>query len=99
VDIEALERVGVAALREAITQGRVVIVDEIGKMELFSEAFQEAVLSAVEGSQPVIATVMSGSNPWVDALKARSNVSVWSVTRENRDDIPERVLEWLGSIG
>jgi nucleoside-triphosphatase len=98
VDIEALERVGVAALRQALAQGRVVIVDEIGKMELFSETFREAVLTAVDGPQPVVATVMSGPDPWVDALKARSNVEVWSVTRENRDDVAERVLEWLGSI-
>ena len=46
VDIEALERVGVAAIREAVRQHELVVIDEIGKMELFSSVFKEAVEEA-----------------------------------------------------
>jgi nucleoside-triphosphatase len=95
VDVAALERVGVAALERATAQGRIVIVDEVGKMELFSPAFKRAVLAALDGPAPLIATVMARPHPWVDALKARPGVTLWQVTLKNRDEMPERILEWL----
>jgi len=41
VDSKTLEQVGVPALRRAAQQCDLVIIDEIGKMELFSTAFRE----------------------------------------------------------
>lgn len=95
VDVAALDRVGVAALERGIVQSRIIIIDEIGKMELFSEAFKRAVLMAMDGPAPVIATVMARPHPWVDVLKARSDVTLWQVTVENRDQMPSRVLDWV----
>ncbi len=95
VDVDAIDEVGVRALRDAMTSKKVVIVDEIGKMELYSDAFQEAVLDAVAGEVRVLGTVMRGSHPWVDALKARQEVTVWEVTRDNRDELVERVVTWV----
>ncbi|MBL7063824.1 MAG: NTPase [Anaerolineae bacterium] len=95
VDVEAIDRVGVTALRRAMTDCQVIIVDEIGKMELFSGQFRDVVLQAVSGPRPVVATVMSKPNPWVDALKVLPQVEVWGVTMGNRDEMAERVVEWL----
>ena len=69
VDIEALERVGVPALYEAAQQCRLVIIDEIGKMELFSAEFREAVSYIISSGKRVLGTIMFGNNPWVDAIK------------------------------
>jgi nucleoside-triphosphatase len=99
VDVVALDRVGVAALERAVAQSRVILIDEIGKMELFSQAFKRAVLAAMDGQAPVIATVMARPHPWVDALKARPDVTLWQVTVENRDHMLARVLDWAGSAG
>jgi nucleoside-triphosphatase len=95
VDVEAIEDVGVAAIQRAVAADRVVIVDEIGKMELFCEAFKEAVSEAVGSENPVLATVMRGSRPWIDELKAEHEVQVWEVTIENRDALPEQVRQWV----
>jgi nucleoside-triphosphatase len=97
VCLEDLERVGVAALRRAVDRAdlSVVVVDEIGKMELFSPAFREAVLAALESPKPVLATVMARPQPWVDALKARADVTVVEVTLDNRQAMPGRILDWL----
>lgn len=61
------------------------MVDEIGRMELFSERFRTAVLSALDGGKPVLATVMAHADPFVDALKARADVRVVELTAENRE--------------
>jgi nucleoside-triphosphatase len=95
VDVEAIERVGVAAIRRAMQEGQIVVVDEIGKMELFCGPFKEAVLQAMGGPHTVVATVMAKPNPWVDGLKAMPNVTLWEMTVENRDGIAEQVIEWL----
>lgn len=96
VDVEAIDRVGVAALRRAMEQGRIVVVDEIGKMELFCGSFKDTVLQAVSGPYTVLATIMAHPNPWADALKALPGITLWEVTEKNRDHLPEQVLQWLG---
>jgi nucleoside-triphosphatase len=95
VDVKAIERVGVVALRRAMKERRIVVVDEIGKMELFCGPFKDIVLRAVGGPCVVIATVMAKPNPWVDALKAQPGVEVWEVTLQNRDEMAEKVIRWL----
>ena len=92
-----LDRVGVAALERAIEQPEVsvVVVDEIGKMELFSLAFRDAVLAALESPKWVLGTVMAGAHPWVDAIKRRPDVTVVELTRANRETLPQTILRWL----
>jgi len=91
-----LERIGVAALRRAIADPGVslLVVDEIGKMELFSSAFRAAVLAALESPKPLLGTVMLGTHPWVEAIKARPDVTVAEVTPANRQVMPRRILRW-----
>ncbi len=96
VDLAAIDGVGVAALRRAVAADLVVIVDEVGKMELFSEAFRRSVPQAVEGSNPVLGTVMRGTHPWVDELRRRPEVEVLVITGENRDGMADRVWRWIG---
>jgi len=62
VDLAVLETIGVDALRAARTDG-VVIVDELGKMELASESFRDAFSALVAGSTALIATVQLARHP------------------------------------
>ena len=94
VDLHDLEEVGVVALNRAVRQPGVllVVVDEIGKMELFSSAFREAVERALDSPKLVLGTVMARSHPWVDAVKARPDVNLVEVTTLNRGTLPEQIL-------
>ncbi|NIR00928.1 MAG: AAA family ATPase, partial [Gemmatimonadales bacterium] len=67
VDVEALESVGVPALEEA-SGARLLVVDEIGKMELLSPRFRDAVVRALDAGRPVLASIMLWSHPFADAL-------------------------------
>ena len=97
VHLHDLEQVGVQALWRAVQQPAVavVVIDEIGKMELVSPAFREAVLAALDGPKVVLATVMARSHPWVDKLKGRDDVALVEVTLANRQALPEHILGWL----
>jgi nucleoside-triphosphatase len=93
VDLVDLEDIGVAAIWEALAQKDYVIIDEIGKMELFSQAFKDAVSEAVHSHKPVLGTITLSSHPWADGVKALPQVTIIEVTRSNRDKIPQQVLD------
>ena len=95
VDVDVIERLAGAAVRRAMNCGQIVIVDEIGKMELLCRPFKEAILKAASGPHTMVATIMARPNPWADALKARSGVECWTVTRNNRDAMSACVLGWI----
>jgi len=95
VNISDLDRVGVSAIRRAIEAGKVVIVDEIGKMELFSTAFRSAVLEVLDSPSPMIATIMDKEDSFCDLIKKRSDVQVVRLTKDNRDAVPEEVVGFL----
>jgi nucleoside-triphosphatase len=93
VDLASLERVGVTAIQHAIVTSDCVVIDEIGKMELFSVAFKDAVLVAVESDKLVLGTIMLRSHPWADAIKAHPQVSLIKITEANRDTAMQLILD------
>ena len=93
VNLRDLEEIGVASLRRAVHQARYVVIDEIGKMELFSDEFRQAVMEAVRSDRCVVATMMRGQNRWVEELTALSQVCVLELTEANRDQMAQRVLD------
>ncbi len=95
VDVVSLERVGVTAIRRAIVASDCVVIDEIGKMELYSAAFKKAVLAAIESDKPVLGTIMLRSHPWADVIKTHPQVTLIRITEANRDEAVQLVLDSL----
>ncbi len=95
VDVAALERAGVSALRRAIQEKKLVVVDEIGTMELYSRAFCDTVMLAILGPTPVLGTIMRHPHPESDVFKTLAQVTLWEVNRTTRDDLPDKVRVWL----
>ncbi len=84
VDISGLEKVGVAGIKYALQNCEVVVIDEIGKMELLSELFQSVVETALSAPKPVLGTIIQGKHPVADEIKNRQDVSVFTVNEETR---------------
>jgi len=95
VDIDSLDRVGVSALRQAVQQCDLIVIDEIGKMELFSANFREAISYIIDSGKRVLGTIMSSPNPWADAIKQKPQVKLVTVTRANYHQVLEELLHWL----
>ncbi len=99
VDIESLDRVGVTALNQAAAAGQLVIIDEIGKMELFSASFRETVLHIISSGRKVLGTIMSSSDSWADTIKHHSQVRLIEVTRTNHQAVLTELVSWLNESG
>jgi len=95
VDIDSLDRIGVSALNQAAKECNLVVVDEIGKMELFSANFREAVLRIIDSGKRVLGTIMLNSNPWADTIKLKPQVKVIAITQTNYHQVLKDLLEWL----
>lgn len=98
VDVEALEAVGVAALEQAGPATELLVIDEIGKMELLSQRFREAVVRALDSGRPVLASIMLSHHPFADALKARPDVRIFHLRPDNRDRALGDVITALRAI-
>jgi len=94
VDLAAFERVALPALRTPGTGG-VVVVDELGKMELASSPFRDAVVELLGRDVAVVATVHLARHRLTDALKRRPDVQVIRVTEATRDALPRQLMERL----
>jgi len=95
VDIDSLDKVGVSALHRAARDCDLVVVDEIGKMELFSASFREAVLQLIDSGKMVLGSIMLNPNSWADAIKRKPQVNLVEVTRANYRQVLEELREWL----
>ncbi|MDX2934844.1 nucleoside-triphosphatase [Streptomyces ipomoeae] len=92
VDLGVMERLALPPLRSAAAEpapGDLVLIDELGRMELACTAFQETVRSLFASDIDIVATVHAHSDPFTDALKQRPDITLVQVTRANRDALPE----------
>jgi nucleoside-triphosphatase len=96
VDLEAIEAVGVPALLEALERGQVIVVDEIGPMEILSPRFREAILRILDSEAAVVGAIMLRSQPFADRVKTHPRARVWTITIANRDELPGEILAELG---
>ena len=95
VDLAALDEVGVPALAEAIARSQLVVVDEIGKMEMASSRFLRAVETALDGGRAVLGTILLASHPWADAIKRRPEVLLLPLSWSTRERVRDRLLALL----
>jgi nucleoside-triphosphatase len=95
VDIDSLNEVGVSALQQALKENDLIVVDEIGKMELLSPQFQDVVLQAIDSGKKVLGTIMLGPHPFADRIRCRPEVRTVLVSGVNRNQVLEEILDWL----
>ena len=74
---------------------RLILMDELGKLEESCTLFTEAVFSRLNGDIPVAGVVKMRKSPFLDAVRAHPKVDVIMVTKENRDSIPALLSERL----
>lgn len=95
VALENLEKVAVPEIQKAIQEAQLIIIDEIGKMELFSPAFRETVWQALSSGKKVLGTIMLQSHPYADEIKRDPRVKILSVTKNNHQQILQEIIQWL----
>lgn len=87
---EDLDGIGAGAIKAAL-KCDLIVVDEIGPMELSSRKFVSAVENAIASSKPMLVVLHEWSNHRL-AKKIRSTFNVITVTLENRDALADEIV-------
>ncbi len=98
VRVDGLESVGIPSLRPA-PGTRLIVLDEVGKMESFSATFREAVETLLAGDIPVLATVASHGVGFVKKIRHDPRVQLVRMTRASRDAMVGDLLRRLAQAG
>jgi len=96
VDLAKFEEVGIAAIKIACKTCDVIVIDEVGKVEVESQAFIDAVKEALDVNKPMILTLHKKSrNPLLQDIRRRDDIRVLEVTPTNRNILPFKILRLM----
>jgi len=100
VNLQDLDAIGAAELEAAIDDpaARLVVVDEIARMELFSQRFRHALERALDSSKPLLATIQMRRDPFLDEVRARPDALVIGIERQRLDEAERLVVAQLAEV-
>lgn len=91
---EVFDQNGVSILTESLAcQSPYILMDELGKLECSAERFCSQVLTSLDGNKRVLGVLQQCDSPLIEAIKSRDDVTVLTVTPENRDKLYTELLQ------
>jgi nucleoside-triphosphatase len=98
VDAGAFEAIALPAIDHAADGAQVIVIDEIGRMELASARFTARLDHVFALPKPVVATVHLARHPVTETLARRPGTQVVHVGEDNRDQLPGQLSEHLLTV-
>jgi len=98
VNKDDIESIGVPAIERAVAESELIVMDEIGRMELCSDRFMHAVGAALGSPVPVLGTIQDRRNTFLDAVRERGDIRIITVTEFNRDELAETIADAMGEL-
>lgn len=91
VDLEMLDDIGVRSIYEALENHALVIIDEIGPMEIASTKFRNAVKDVLRSDCTLLGTIVKRSIPFTEEIKASCS-NIMEVGLHNREYLADDIL-------
>ncbi len=96
---EAFDTFGTALLETACEEKKAgegyILLDELGRLERNAESFQKAVLTCLDSGCRVLGVLQQTDTPFVEKIKERADVMIYTVTKENREELADRLEKEL----
>ena len=99
VDVAGFEEAVVPVLDVERADAELFILDEIGRMECFSERFVTAVRQLFASERSVLVTVARKGAGLISEVKSYPGTRLFNLTRENRDETIAEILQILSFLG
>ena len=71
---------------------RVIIIDEIGKMECLSDKFKNLLKEILDSEKVVVATIARKSNGFIAEIKKRDDIKLFEISQNNRESLLFEIL-------
>ncbi len=97
VDVHSFEETVLPVLERGLKEDKILIIDEIGKMELFSKKFAALIKKLFEDkNKTILATVpVKNVDPLIKWIKTKPDVILINVDYTNRNFLPEEIYNLL----
>jgi nucleoside-triphosphatase THEP1/ADP-ribose pyrophosphatase YjhB (NUDIX family) len=92
INIEKFDEFAMNILQEALRTKRIIVIDEIGFMQMLSNSFKEIVQEIVSSKKIVLGTIPLDSHPEIDKIKYLKEAKIISVNEFNRDKVSEYLV-------
>ena len=93
VDVAGFEKSVVPVLDVEQSDAELFVIDEIGKMECFSEKFVNVVRNLLASDKSVLATVAKKGIGLISEVKNYPGVQLFNLTRENREKTVAQIIQ------
>ena len=90
VDVAGFEAF-IEPLPELVRKSGLVMIDEIGKMECFSDGFTKIISDILNSETPLIATIAQKGGGLIAEVKKRPHVKLMKLTRDNQDILFDQI--------
>jgi len=70
-----------------------IVIDEIGKMELFSNRFRNLIYDVLNSDKQILASIPLKGNEFIRQIKQRSDTYLLEATHDNRDFLVDTIME------
>lgn len=98
VDVDAIDRVGVEAIKKALLDKDLIVIDEIGRMELYSRRFQDIIIKALDSPKIVLGTISAKDTTHTKKIKEREDTKILKLKRENFTEIETYIQRFLSNV-
>jgi nucleoside-triphosphatase len=75
---------------------RLIIIDEIGKMECLSDQFKNLLKEILDSEKWVMASIALKGSGLIAEIKERKDVQCFEITKRNRDSLFSEILKEVG---
>jgi len=80
-------------------ENSIVIIDEIAPMQTVSKKFRDFVVESLKSNNIVVGTIKEiNANDFITEVKSDENVEIMELNRENRNEIPQNVVDMVENI-
>lgn len=99
VNLKNLGEFAAPAVENAVSSCEIIVLDEVGPMELISPEFRRAVKHVIESSKPVLMVIhLRMRDPLIDEIKSRDDAISFEVTPDNRNQLEETITKELSRL-
>lgn len=91
INLEDLEGIGVKAIDEALKTKQIAVIDEIGKMELKSRKFKDAVLKVLDSNKRLIGVIHLADVKFLNTIRTRNDVVIFKVDLNNHEEVLKKM--------
>ncbi len=95
VDVHAFDEIALPSLERALAREELIIIDEIGKMELFSRRFRSLLQQILASDERILGVIHLRTDPFTQRIQQWPGVEIVTVSDTNRNFLPSMILEKL----